>query len=402
MGILTRTPKATISTSEDLDRLLRAGTQAAAGPVSADSAYGVSAVWACNNLLGNSVAQLPWNLYRREGDNKSKVKPREHPVARLLSQPNPYQSSFFYRQYMQVSRGVYGKSYGIINRVRGGVPRAIESIHPMKLSKKLDDAGRIYYEYLNREGRQVTLSPKDVLDIPWQEWVDNDGVPVGIGPIQKAREAMAVAIQSERHAGHMFGNGAIPAGILRGPIGGNKEKRDFVRDSWNDTVGGTNKFATAVLDKDWEFLPITMTAKDAQFIESRKMSVEDAARMYGVPSSMINDNERSTFSNVEQQSINYVVNGLIPHLKAIEAELERKLLTDQERDDYVIEFNVDALLRGDFKSRMEGFGLAITNRIMNPNEVRAKINMNSYEGGDAFANPNIEPAQDTGTSDPED
>lgn len=380
----------TISSPAQLEELLRMGANMTqvGRMVTAQTALTSSPVWAAVMLLAGSVSQIPLNLYIREGENKRKLKPSEHHAARAIANPGP-QSSVAWRQYMQASRGANGKSYAYINRVNGGQIRELIALPAQQVSKQKRDLSYVY--------RVDTASPvtgefgrDEILEINWIDHIRHDGLIEGVGPVQILRESIGASIEAERHKALMLGNRAQPSGILTGKAR-NKEVVDNVREAWNQNMGGNGQYGVAVLDESWKFSPISMSAADIQLIEQMKFGVEEAARMFGVPSVMLASTDQAIRANVEQQSLNYVMHSLLPHLRTWEGALNQQLLTEVERDKYFFEFNVDGLLRGDFKSRMEGYSLAIASRIMNPNEARSRENLNRYDEGDAYANPNIEP-----------
>jgi len=384
----------TISSPAELEELLRLGSNvtAAGRRVTPRSALGSSPVWAAIELLAGSISGMPVHMYRRlDNDGKEIVKPNEHRVARLVSQrPNKTQDSVRWRRYMQLNRGANGKCYAFINRGRGG--RVLELVAlPAAQVEKYVRGGSFVYRIDAASPLTGEFAPQEILEITWVDHIRYDGLIEGMGPVQACRESIGLGIEAARHAALMLQNGARGSGTLTydGKIG-NPEKIKSVRTQWNDAMGGDKNYGTAVLDGGWKYTPITMKAIDIQLIEQLKFSVEDAARMFGVPSAMIASTDQAIRANVEQQSLNYVVHHLMPHIEAWEAALTTQLLTEREQQEFFFEFNVDRLLRGDFKSRMQGYGFAIQHKIMNPNEVRVRENMNRYEGGDEYANPNVE------------
>lgn len=216
----------------------------------------------------------------------------------------------------------------------------------------------------------VNLKPKDVLHIPGLGF---DGL-VGYSPIAMAKNAIGLSIATEECGAKFFANGAAPSGVLEYP--GVLKNPERVRENWNAVYGGSgNNGKVAVLEEGMKYTPISVSPNEAQFLETRKFQIDEIARIFRIPPHMIGDLEKSSFSNIEQQSLEFVKYTLEPWLIRWEQSIMRALLSKEEKQQYFVKFNVDGLLRGDYQSRMQGYSVGIQNGFMSPNDVRELENM---------------------------
>ena len=251
------------------------------------------------------------------------------------------------------------------------------------------------------EGKQTCetfkLSPADVLHIPGLGF---DGL-IGYSPIAMAKNAIGMSMACEEFGAKFFANGAAPGGVLEHP--GILKDPARVRESWNATFGGSsNSNKVAVLEEGMKYTPISVSPNEAQFLETRKFQINEIARLYRIPPHMVGDLEKSSFSNIEQQSLEFVKYTLEPWVTRWEQSLARSLLSMNERSRYLIKFNLDGLLRGDYESRMNGYATARQNGWMSANDIRELENMDrisAEEGGDLYiVNGSMTPLKNTGAA----
>lgn len=232
------------------------------------------------------------------------------------------------------------------------------------------------------KGYSVVLSPSDVLHIPGLGF---DGL-VGYSPIAMAKNAIGLALATEEYGSKFFANGAAPSGVLEHP--GTIKDPARVRESWQSTFGGShNSNKIAVLEEGMKYTPISISPEQAQFLETRKFQIDEIARIFRVPPHMVGDLEKSSFSNIEQQSLEFVKYTLDPWVIRWEQSIQRTLLTHEEKKGYFVKFNVEGLLRGDYQSRMEGYATARQNGWMSANDIRELENLDRIskeEGGDLY------------------
>ena len=232
------------------------------------------------------------------------------------------------------------------------------------------------------KGSLVRLNPSDVLHIPGLGF---DGL-VGYSPIAMAKNAIGMAIACEEYGAKFFANGAAPGGVLEHP--GTIKDPQRVRESWQSTFGGSgNSNKIAVLEEGMKYTPIGISPEQAQFLETRKFQINEIARIFRVPPHMVGDLEKSSFSNIEQQSLEFVKYTLEPWLVRWEQSIQRTLFSPEEKKRYFAKFNVEGLLRGDYVSRMSGYATARQNGWMSANDIRELENMDripAEEGGDLY------------------
>ena len=353
------------------------------------SAMQMTAVYACVRILSEAIAGLPLHLYRYNDDG-GKEKAVDHPLYLLLhDEPNPEMSSFVFRETLMTHLLLYGNAYAQIIRNGKGEIIGLYPLMANKMSVNRDPNGQLYYQYQRSsdeahttKGDSVVLMPSDVLHIPGLGF---DGL-VGYSPIAMAKNAIGLAIATEEYGSKFFANGAAPAGVLEHP----NVIKDVskLRESWNSTFGGTsNAGKIAILEEGMHFSPISMSPQDSQLIETRKYQLDEIARIFRIPPHMVGDLDKSSFNNIEQQGLEFVKYTLDPWVVRWESALSRALLNRQEKRCYEIRFNVDGLLRGDYKSRMEGYAVGINNGFMCPNDARRLENMDlipEEKGGDNF------------------
>ena len=364
----------------------------------------MTAVYSCVRILSEAVASLPLNVYRYT-DNGGKEKAIDHSLFHLLhNEPNPEMSSFIFRETLMTHLLLWGNAYAQIIRNGKGEVIALYPLMPDRMSVDRDKNGQLYYKYTKNnddaptmDSGSVYLSPSDVLHIPGLGF---DGL-VGYSPIAMAKNAIGLAIAAEEYGSKFYANGAAPSGILEHP--GTLKDPARVRDSWNATFGGSsNSNKVAVLEEGMKYTPISIAPNEAQFLETRKFQINEIARIFRVPPHMLADLEKSSFSNIEQQSLEFVKYTLDPWVIRWEQALYRALLSEEEKKTVFFKFNVEGLLRGDYASRMNGYATARQNGWMSANDIRELENLDRIPaelGGDLYlVNGNMLPLNSAGAA----
>ena len=353
------------------------------------SAMQMTAVYSCVRILAEAVAGLPLHLYRYKEDG-GKEKAIEHPLYLLLhDEPNPEMSSFVFRETLMTHLLLWGNAYAQIIRNGKNEVVALYPLMPNKMSVDRDENGHLYYTYyrgpdeaIKNKEFAITLTPSDVLHIPGLGF---DGL-VGYSPIAMARNAIGMAIACEEYGAKFFANGAAPGGVLEHP--GTIKDPQRVRESWQSTFGGSgNSNKIAVLEEGMKYTPIGISPEQAQFLETRKFQVNEIARIFRVPPHMVGDLEKSSFSNIEQQSLEFVKYTLDPWVIRWEQTIHRSLLLPDEKSQYFVKFNLEGLLRGDYQSRMNGYAIGRQNGWMSANDIRELENLDripAEDGGDLY------------------
>jgi HK97 family phage portal protein len=371
-------------------------------PVNEHTAMQMTAVYSCVRILAEAVAGLPLHLYKYT-DSGGKEKALSHPLYFLLhDEPNPEMSSFVFRETLMTHLLLWGNAYAQIIRNGKGEVIALYPLMPNRMSVDRDSSGALYYTYTKysdeaptMKGMTVTLRPSDVFHIPGLGF---DGL-VGYSPIAMAKNAIGMAIACEEYGAKFFANGAAPGGVLEHP--GTIKDPQKVRDSWNAAYqGSSNSHRVAVLEEGMKYQPIGISPEQAQFLETRKFQINEIARIFRVPPHMVGDLEKSSFSNIEQQSLEFVKYTLDPWVIRWEQTISRALLRPDEKKLYFAKFNVDGLLRGDYVSRMNGYAIARQNGWMSANDIRELENLDRIPpelGGDLYLiNGNMTKLEDAG------
>ena len=366
------------------------------------TAMQMTAVYSCVRILAEAVAGLPLHLYKYT-ENGGKEKAIEHPLYRLLhDEPNPEMSSFVFRETLMTHLLLWGNAYAQVIRNGKNEVIALYPLMPNKMTVDRDSNGQLYYSYyrgsdeaIRDTQNTVILKPSDVLHIPGLGF---DGL-VGYSPIAMAKNAIGMAIACEEFGAKFFANGAAPSGVLEHP--GTIKDPSRVRDAWQSQFGGSsNSGKVAVLEEGMKYTPISISPEQAQFLETRKFQINEIARIFRVPPHMVGDLEKSSFSNIEQQSLEFVKYTLDPWVIRWEQSIQRALLSHDEKSVYFAKFNLEGLLRGDYQSRMNGYAIGRQNGWMSANDIRELENLDripAEEGGDLYLiNGNMLPMRDAG------
>ena len=376
------------------------GASSSGRRVTERTAMQMTAVYSCVRILSETLASLPLHIYESSETNSRKA--NRHPLYKLLhDEPNPEMTSFIFRETLMTHLLLWGNAYAQIIRNGKGEVLALYPLMPDRMRVDRDEYGQLYYEYMlsdsdanAKESGAVRLSTQDILHIPGLGF---DGL-VGYSPIAMAKNAIGMAIATEEYGAAFFANGATPSGILTHP--GVIKNPEAMRESWSKGFGGRNSHKVAILEEGMNYTPISIAPNEAQFLETRKFQLNEIARIFRVPPHMVGDLEKSSFSNIEQQSLEFVKYTLDPWVSRFEQAMTRRLLTDDEKKKYYIKFNVDGLMRGDYQSRMNGYATARQNGWMSANDIRALENLDlisDEEGGNLYlVNGNMLPLKNAG------
>lgn len=369
------------------------GSTTSGKTVNERTAIQTTAVYACVRILAETIASLPLHTYKYTENGK--VKATEHSLYKILhDEPNPEMTSFVFRETLMGHLLLWGNAYSQIIRDGRGKVIALYPLMPDKVTVERNDKGEIYYVY-TKEDKNYILRNEEMLHIPGLGF---DGL-VGYSPIAMAKNAIGMAIATEEYGAKFFANGANPGGVLEHP--GVVKDPQRVRDSWNSVYQGSNNaHRVAVLEEGMKFQSIGIPPEQAQFLETRKFQIEEICRIFRVPPHLVASLDKATFSNIESQSISFVVHTIRPWLVRLEQSFQRALFLPSEKENYFIRFTVEGLLRGDFASRTQGYSTAIQNGWMSPNDVRELENMNPIpieEGGSTYmVNGNMLKLKDVG------
>lgn len=348
------------------------GTDPAAN-VSFDSAMQISAVWAAVRIIAETIGSLPFQLYRKTADGR--VPAADHDLHRVLTRrPNQYQTTVEFWESMALNLAISGNAYAIIQR-SGSRIVGLLPISSSQVETRLLSDGSVIHSYTT--GADVKVYSAENM---WHVKLFGNGI-VGLSPLSYARDAVGIAIATDRRVTKMYSNGAKPSGVLTIDKTLTAEQRAQVRTAFNGIESG-NDDRLFVLEAGMQYQQVSMLPKDMELLDSRRFQIEDIGRFFGVPSILLNQTfgQSSLGSNVYEIMQAYYKLSLRPYLEKFEASILRWLVTDGSQ--YEAEFDFDALLRADTKTRMEANRQAINSGQLTPNEARKEEGRPALPGGE--------------------
>lgn len=376
-------------TSQQLEILLRAGSQSATGlSINPESASKFGAVFACVRVRAESLGQLPCHFYEQRGKDKKKA--LENPLYTLLHDaPNEAMTAQEFWEWVSASLDLRGNAYAYINWQNGQIFELLP-LDARWVTVRMDQKRDIYYEVRIPKGESgggdlVRYAPSNILHI--KQLSLNAGV-TGASVIEQARETFGMAMALERHGAKFFKNGGAPGGVLKTEQVLDDDTYKALEESWADTHGGLdNAHRVAILEAGLSWQSVGVPLKDAQYLEGRKFSRSEIAGLFRVPPHMIGDLERATFSNIEHQALDFVTHGLMPTAVRIEQRIKLQLVKKEDRTKFFAKFNMGALVRGDMTARANYYTKQLQNGALSPNEIREFEDLNPREGGDIYLTP---------------
>jgi len=346
--------------------------------VSEDNALTFSAVYAATRIISETIASIPLNVYKYDGETRTIAK--DHPIQILLAEaPNPVSSTFTFREAMAANLVLHGNCYAKIFFNAAGRPISLIPLDPLKVQVKIVDGEKVYI-FNDKE----TLLDYEVLHVVGLSF---NGL-TGKSPLNVAREAIAIGLSAQEYGARFYSNGANTGGVITAPGRLSLEAINRLKQSWNRSNGGNaNSHGTAILEEGMKYDKIGLDPEAAQFLQSRKFQVNEIARIFRIPPSYLADlDNSSTRANVEQQAIQFVRDCITPYVRRFEVELNRKLFREDERDYYAY-FSVDGLMRGDLKGRYEAYATARQWGWLSVNDIRDLENLNPVDGGNIYLQP---------------
>jgi len=344
--------------------------------VTPETALTFSAVYAAVRVISETIAQLPFNYYKKT--NKGRDIFDKSPLQFLVNnEPNGYQTKYIFFETYVNTLLLYGNAFAYIQRDGAGIPIALTCLHPDDVQVKQKN-GRLVYEV--RE--QGMYDASDILHVPD---LTLDGY-IGKSRISAARDNIALGIAAQTYGKNFFESGAKISGVLKHPGSLGADAMQTLSQQWHRTYhsGYAGGFKTAVLEEGMDYKPIQLSPQDAQFLTTRQFSILEVARIFRVPPHLLADLDRATFSNIEHQSTEFLNYCISPILKKLEQEFNKKLIFQGNKVKTYFEHNVNALLRGDAKSRAEYYKSLFNVGAISPNEIRRKENMNDIEKGNTY------------------
>ena len=362
-------------------------TQAGVG-VDADSAMRLSAVYACVKVLAETVASLPLIVYRNRPDG-GKERARDHPLFDLMhDRPNRWQTSFEWREMMMGHLVLRGNAYSEMLAGPRGFASELMPLHPDRIKVDLMPDRMIRYRHREADGTERVILQDRMFHL---RGLSSNGL-TGISVIGLARESIGLGLATEGYGARLFSQAPRPSGVIEHPMKLTKEASKRIAATFQDATTGLDQaHKAAILDEGMKWHQIGMTAEDSQFLETRKWQVRDIARWFRMQPHKIQDLENATFTNIEQQAIEHVVDTIRPWLVRWEQRIKTDLIL--EGQSFFVEFLVDALLRGDTESRFKAYATARQWGWFSVNDILRLENRNPIDGGDIYLQPmNMIPA----------
>jgi HK97 family phage portal protein len=343
--------------------------------ITPEAAMRTSAVYSCVRVISESIGAIPCHVYERTGPKSRRLATDVAQYALLHDTPNTFQTPFVFKMTLGAQCSLWGNFVALIVRTKGGDPLELVPVAAKDVEIRFDVATRRKRFKVNG----LLVDDGEVIHVPALGW---DGL-VGLSPIAQARNTIGNALAADEFMRTFVENGTKLAGVLQHPDKLGEDALKHLRESWTQIYAGAmNAGKVAILEEGMSFKELTMPLEDAQFIESRKFSVSDIARIFRVPPHMIGDLEKATFSNIEQQSIDFVTHTLMPWLVRIEEEFNRKLfIRGDERSRFYAKFNADALQRGDMKSRYDAYRIGREASFLCPDDIRALEDLDPVPNG---------------------
>jgi HK97 family phage portal protein len=366
------------------DFFVRTGSMSTFSMSSSESALAISTVWACVRVLSESIASLSLNVYQEDNDGNI-VPVRNHPIQDIIhNRPSPLYNSFTFIETMMIHANLTGNFLAIKKYNAQGRIVELEIKDPNFFTMYYKDNRLWYnlYSFQYSDATIQTLPADDVIHVPVMAF---DGL-MGKSPIQVCRQTFEEAGNQVSHSNNFYKNGTHLSGMVSYDGTLDEKAMMAMKKSWDAKYKGTEKTGeVAFLGNSAKFIPISISQKDADFVLSRKLSKEDIATIFRVPMHMINAMERATHGNVEQMSIDFVMNTLRPWVRRIEKEFNEKLFLDREKQQGLfVRFNIDSLMRGDTAARVQLYKDLFGIGVLSQNDIRKMESMNPIEGGDKY------------------
>ena len=348
--------------------------------VTPDTALTLSAVWACVSVIARTMATMPWRVYEKSPAGRREL---DNPLAWLLNNaPNKEMTAVAFRETLMMHVLTWGNAYAEISWDNAGRPTALWPLEPDRVTPTRDAPGSPLYYLVTGESRSYRLEPEDVLHIHGMGW---DGL-TGYSPVQMAARSIGIGIAQDTFGQAFYANGTVFGSVVEMPGNMNAEQIKTAEAYFNDKQRGPgNAFRVKVAPAGTKINGISMPLTDAQFLESRRFSVTEICRWYGVPPHKVADLERSTNNNIEHQGIEFVSDAIVPWAVRLEQEVNSKLIGARVQGRTYTKLDVDELMRGDAKSRADYYRAMTQMGAMSINEVREREDLNSIgSDGDVY------------------
>lgn len=357
-----------------------AGTQ-----IDERTAEGIPAIYACVHVISETVGQLPLKLYRRSEDGRGKTPDTDHPLYRVLHDlSSPILTAYQFREMLTRHLAIWGRAYAFIERDRRGDVVGLHPLHPARMFVESDAMNRkVFKYYMGKHDYQTWVHDPDRPDVLHMHINSETGWD-GRSPLQINRESLGITVAAEQYVGAWFGNGAIPGILLTHPGRLKEGAKENLRKQWLQKFMGSSKAnKLAILEEGIGITVVDNNPEKSQLDKLRAAQIEAAARIYRVPLFMIQNQTKDTSwgSGIEQQMLGFINLTMMPWFQQWQQVISRDLLNRQSRRSHEAGFVVNALVRGDLKTRTEAYASARQNGWLNGDEIRELEDLNPIDGG---------------------
>lgn len=345
---------------------------AAGVAVTHENALTYSAVWSCVHIISETISALGWHVFEGRAGGDGKDRRSGHLDYMLSVQANPEMTAQTFRETVLAWTLLWGNGYAEIERDMAGRVKWLWPIHPERVKIDRDEQGRIIYEVSNERGPSVIVPFADMFHL---KGLGYDGIQ-GYSVVGMASSAISLGMACEQFGSSYFGSGTNPGSILEVPGKLSQPAYDRLKDSMSAHAGMSNAKKNMILEEGMTHKHLAVPPEDSQFIETRKLQVEDIARFFRMPLHKMADLTNSSFSNIEQQNIEFVTDTIWPWVTRIESEANMKLFPDRQRGKVFSKLNMNSLLRGDVVTRAEYYRTMVNIGVMSVNEIRGLEDLN--------------------------
>jgi HK97 family phage portal protein len=340
--------------------------------VNETSALRLSAVWSCVRLISNSIATLPSNFHVRDSNGDTTIA-KNLSVNALIKNPNTYMTSFVFKFTMMICKLLHGNGYALIHRNSNGTAISLTPVHPLRVEVKVENGEVVYLV------DEYPISSADILHF---KGITTDGL-IGLSTIKSEAQNLGLGLASQNELKNFYEKGSKIDGFVSYPNKFDGAAKIKSEEALQKKVSGTDPSTKIpIFDNGAKFVQVGVNPAEAMWLDMMGYAVEDIARIFGAPPHKIGALRQSTNNNIEQQSMDYVNDCLLPHAKEFEEELDKKLLTEKERADKFFKFNFNGLLRGDSQARAALYTSLFQNGGITPNQICRLEDLPTYEGGD--------------------
>lgn len=348
--------------------------------VNQENALGLSAVYAAVDRLSSAIATLPWKVYENLANGDRELAFTNAIYALLSTNPHAHYTPFNFKKALMCWVLLHGNAYAYIMRDANGRVVGLKILKATEVQPFCGSDDRLRYQIHSSNMGSMLIDAQDMLHIPGLSF---DGIK-GRSPIADARESLGAAIAAQQYGSNVYKDGAFMNGILSSPLPLKAQQREQVEQVVRERYSGANNGKIPVFGGDLKYYPISLSPRDAQFVESTKMGIEDVARIFNIPLHMLGSLGDATFNNITTLSQEFVKYSLMPWILKFEEEANRKLFRQDEMGRFYSKMSVSALLRGDFKTRTEGYRTLWNLGAISANEIRRLEDMNSIPNGDTY------------------